>query len=142
MMGGGHMGMTVNEGGFQRPGSRLRLAGKAFGLTIFLEEQVTDCAPPLSKAWQTIGTPKLFVIGPTTGAVWSIARGLARNVDAYKGHLAACDLPRRNDLDGRGNLSEEKLAEFTKFFLTICIDQVAFMENLMQPDQLRARILL
>ena len=23
--------------------------------------------------------------------VWSIARGLARNVDAYKGHLAACD---------------------------------------------------
>ena len=27
-----------------------------------------------------------------TGGVWSIARGLARNVDAYKGHLAACDL--------------------------------------------------
>ncbi|EQD78874.1 Filamentation induced by cAMP protein Fic, partial [mine drainage metagenome] len=42
-----------------------------------------------------------------TGAVWSIARGLARNVDTYKSHLAACDLPRRNDLDGRGNLSEE-----------------------------------
>ena len=77
-----------------------------------------------------------------TGAVWSIARGLARDVDAYKGHLAACDLPRRNDLDGRGNLSEENLAEFTKFFLTVCIDQVSFMEGLMQPDQLRARILL
>ena len=28
-----------------------------------------------------------------TGAVWSIARGLARNVDAYKAHLAACDRP-------------------------------------------------
>ena len=77
-----------------------------------------------------------------TGAVWSIARGLARNVDAYKGHLAACDLTRRNDLDGRGHLSEESLAEFTKFFLTTCIDQVTFMEGLMQPDQLRARILL
>jgi Fic family protein len=77
-----------------------------------------------------------------TGAVWSIARGLARNVDAYKGHLAACDQVRRNDLDGRGHLSEENLAEFTKFFLTICIDQVAFMEGLMRPDQLRARILL
>ncbi len=77
-----------------------------------------------------------------TGAVWSIARGLARNVDAYKGHLAACDQPRRNDLDGRGSLSEENLAEFTKFFLTVCIDQVTFMETLMQPDQLRARILL
>lgn len=77
-----------------------------------------------------------------TGAVWSIARGLARNVYAYKSHLAACDLPRRNDLDGRGNLSEENLAQFTKFFLTVCLDQVIFMEGLMQPDQLRARILL
>ena len=77
-----------------------------------------------------------------TGAVWSIARGLARNVDTYKGHLAACDLPRRNDLDGRGNLSEENLADFTKFFLTVCIDQVSFMEGLMQPDQLNARIQL
>ena len=77
-----------------------------------------------------------------TGGVWSIARGLARNVDAYKGHLAACDLQRRNDLDGRGNLSEESLVEFTRFFLTTCIDQLAFMEGLMQPDQLRARILI
>jgi Fic family protein len=77
-----------------------------------------------------------------TGAVWSVARGLARNVAAYKGHLAACDQTRRNDLDGRGHLSEENLAEFTRFFLTTCLDQVAFMEGLMQPDQLRARILL
>ncbi len=76
-----------------------------------------------------------------TGAVWSIARGLARNVDAYKSHLAACDLTRRNDLDGRGHLSEESLTEFTRFFLTTCIDQVTFMERLVQPDQLRARIL-
>ncbi|OIR16827.1 Fic/DOC family protein [mine drainage metagenome] len=76
-----------------------------------------------------------------TGAVWSIARGLARNVSDYKYHLAACDLQRRNDLDGRGNLSEENLAEFTKFFLTVCLDQVKFMEELMQPDHLRTRIL-
>jgi Fic family protein len=77
-----------------------------------------------------------------TRGVWSIARGLARNVDDYKGHLAACDQPRRNDVDGRGPLSEEKLAEFTKFFLTTCIDQVTFMESLMQPERLRMRIRL
>jgi Fic family protein len=77
-----------------------------------------------------------------TGAVWSIARGLARSVDVYKGHLAACDLKRRNDLDGRGSLSEETLTEFTNYFLGTCIDQVTFMEGLMRPDQLRARILL
>jgi Fic family protein len=77
-----------------------------------------------------------------TGAVWSVSRGLARNVEAYKSHLAACDLPRRNDLDGRGALSEEALAEFTGFFLQTCFDQVAFMERLVQPAQLRTRILL
>ena len=77
-----------------------------------------------------------------TGAVWSVARGLARNVQEYKRLLANCDLPRRNDLDGRGALSEEALAEFTQFFLSICVDQVSFMEGLVQPDRLRARILL
>ncbi|MBK5290644.1 MAG: Fic family protein [Acidobacteriia bacterium] len=77
-----------------------------------------------------------------TGAVWSLARGLARNVQAYKEHLAGCDQSRRNDLDGRGSLSEEGLAAFTRFFLTTCIDQVAFMESLVQPERLRARILV
>jgi len=77
-----------------------------------------------------------------TGAVWSVARGLARNADAYKQRLAACDLTRRNDLDGRGHLSQEALADFTAFFLDLCIDQVDFMEGLIQPDQLRTRIRL
>lgn len=77
-----------------------------------------------------------------TGGVWSIARGLARRQADYKRHLAACDMTRRNDLDGRGNLSQEALVEFTKFFLEICIDQVSFMEQLMQPDRLRSRLML
>jgi hypothetical protein len=77
-----------------------------------------------------------------TGGIWSVARGLARNVATYKGHLARCDLPRRNDLDGRGSLSEEELADFTRFFLEVCIDQVDFMEELAQPDRLRTRILM
>lgn len=76
-----------------------------------------------------------------TGGVWSIARGLARNVRSYKSHLAACDQPRRNDLDGRGHLSEEGLAAFTVFFLETCLDQVQFMEALVQPKRLRDRIL-
>lgn len=77
-----------------------------------------------------------------TGGVWSVSRGLARNAAAYKTHVANSDLPRRNDLDGRGNLSEEELAAFTRFFLEVCIDQVSFMEELVQPDRLRTRILL
>src|SRR5262249_16709853 len=77
-----------------------------------------------------------------TGAVWSVARGLARRVEEYKALLANCDQPRRNDLDGRGFLSEEALADFTRFFLTVAIDQVTFMENLTQPDRLGTGILL
>jgi len=77
-----------------------------------------------------------------TGSVWSVARGLARNAAEYKQHLMNCDSPRRDDLDGRGALSEEALAEFTKFFLKTCLDQVRFMEQLVQPDRLRDRILL
>lgn len=77
-----------------------------------------------------------------TGGVWSIARGLARNDRTYKSQLIACDMERRNDLDGRGHLSEEALAEFTRFFLSVCIDQVTFMENLAQPERLRDRVLI
>jgi Fic family protein len=77
-----------------------------------------------------------------TGSVWSVARGLARSVDQYKQLLANCDLPRRNDLDGRGNLSEEALVEFTRYFLDTCTDQVTFMRSLMEPEGLRMRILL
>ncbi len=76
-----------------------------------------------------------------TGGVWSVARGLARNEGAYKRHLAACDSPRRHDVDGRGNLSEEALAAFIRFFLEVCLDQVDFLERLVQPDRLRHRIL-
>ena len=75
-----------------------------------------------------------------SGALWSVARGLSRSVATYKELLANCDLPRRNDLDGRGALSEEALVEFTRFFLKTCIDQVEFMESLIKPDGLRARI--
>ena len=77
-----------------------------------------------------------------TGGLWSIARGLARNVRSYKRHLAQCDGLRRNDLDGRGHLSEEALVSFTEFFLETCLDQVRFMDELVQPNRLRDRILL
>ena len=63
MMGGGRMEMTTDEGKFQKLGSRLRLAGKAFGIAVFLEEVVTEYVAPRAKAWETIGTPKLLVIG-------------------------------------------------------------------------------
>jgi Fic family protein len=76
-----------------------------------------------------------------TGALWSISRGLARRVSEYKDLLANCDQPPRNALDGRGALSEEALVAFTRFFFDVCLDQVKFMESLMQADKLRMRLM-
>ena len=72
-----------------------------------------------------------------------MAGGLARRVETYKELLANCDRRGRNGLDGRGPLSEEALAlvAFTRFFLETCLDQITFMENLVQPEALRHRIL-
>ena len=83
----------------------------------------------------------MFLQALNTGGVWSVARGLARSEQEYKALLANCDKGRRNDLDGRGNLSEEALVEFTRFFLHVCLDQVDYMISLMQPDRLKNRVL-
>jgi len=72
--------------------------------------------------------------------LWSVSRGLAREVETYKALLMAADEPRRGDLDGRGNLTEAGLAKFCEFFLTQCLDQVTFMEKLMQPQELLNRM--
>lgn len=73
-------------------------------------------------------------------SLWSVARGLARNVQEYKALLMAADAPRLGDLDGRGALSTQTLIEFCEFFLTICIDQVDFMDSLLEPNDLLRRM--
>lgn len=72
--------------------------------------------------------------------MWSISRGLARRRDQYMSALAGADMPRRNDLDGRGVLSAEGLANFCRFFLETAIDQAKFMDELLQLEKLRNRI--
>ncbi|MET3591743.1 Fic family protein [Mesorhizobium shonense] len=73
-------------------------------------------------------------------SLWSVARGLARQVGEYKARLQAADEPRRGDLDGRGSLTLSGLEEFCAFFLRTCIDQVTFMEGLFEPAELLGRI--
>lgn len=73
-------------------------------------------------------------------SLWSVARGLARRVDRYKALLMEADEPRRHDTDGRGSLSLSSLVQFTDFFLEACVDQVRFMENLLEPGTLATRI--
>jgi Fic family protein len=72
--------------------------------------------------------------------LWSVSRGYARrNVD-YKSALSSADAPRRNDLDGRGELSNEGLISFCRFFLEVCRDQVDYMGGLLRLEELMERI--
>ncbi len=75
--------------------------------------------------------------------LWSISRGLARGLEAvgeYKRMMDHADTPRQGDLDGRGNLSRSALADFSIWFLKICLDQVRFMSELFDIDDLAARL--
>ncbi len=75
--------------------------------------------------------------------LWSISRGLARGLHSrqeYKQMMDYADSPRQGGLDGRGNLSQQALTEFVRWFLAVCIDQAKFMNSLFEFDQLANRL--
>lgn len=80
---------------------------------------------------------RLHLLG---NGLWNVSRGLARRRDEYMAALGWADAPRRNDLDGRGNLSNEGLVKFCRFFLDTCIDQIDFMHSLLKLDDLLERL--
>jgi Fic family protein len=59
--------------------------------------------------------------------LWTLSRGLARHRESYYQHLRAADGERRNDPDGRGNLSDRALGQFCLFLLRTMLDQIDFM---------------
>ena len=73
-------------------------------------------------------------------SLWSVSRGLARNDADYKRLLMAADEERHGDYDGRGALSEAALTELCEFFLRVCVDQVEFMERILNAGTLLGRI--
>lgn len=72
--------------------------------------------------------------------LWSLSRGLARRQDEYYQRLSSADKPRRGDLDGRGQLSEKALCDFIEFMLDVCLDQMKYMEEMINVHTLRNRI--
>lgn len=81
----------------------------------------------------------LHAMGLTQG-LWSPMRGLARTQEQYYARLNNADLPRRNDVDGRGPLSQEELVAFASYFLGVCLDQVRFMRGRLDLASLRDRL--
>ncbi|HKA02458.1 MAG TPA: Fic family protein [Candidatus Solibacter sp.] len=75
--------------------------------------------------------------------LWSISRGLARGLASrgeYKEMMDLADTPRQGDGDGRGNLSQRALIDFIVWFLRVAIDQVTFMSNLFDLNNLTKRL--
>lgn len=72
--------------------------------------------------------------------IWNVSSGLARDRKGYLDALSGADQPRRGDLDGRGNPSDQRLTDFCRFFLATCLDQVQYMSGLLQLNGLLERI--
>lgn len=75
--------------------------------------------------------------------LWAVSRGLARGIKSrseYKSMMDHADMPRQGDRDGRGNLSERALGEFTRWFLDTMIDQTSFMAGLFELESLEDRL--
>ena len=82
----------------------------------------------------------LIRMGVAAEGLWTLSRGLARSRNEYYTRLAAADRQRRDDYDGRGNLSARGLNEFCAFMLETMLDQVEFMGKLLDLSGLRRRI--
>ena len=72
--------------------------------------------------------------------LWSLARGFARDTDAYYKALAQADMPRQGESDGKGILSKRGLIYFTKYFIDTALDQVKFFNDLLEPTALKTRM--
>lgn len=64
MMAGSHMTIDMDEKQGRAVGSKITLDGRILGLALNVEEVVIEYNAPYTKAWETIGSPRLLVIGP------------------------------------------------------------------------------
>ncbi|HET9636367.1 MAG TPA: hypothetical protein VFP26_10600 [Gemmatimonadaceae bacterium] len=62
-MGWGKMDIVVDAQGGHAVGSHIELRGRVFGVALSLDEVVTLREPPYRKRWETVGEPRLLVIG-------------------------------------------------------------------------------
>ena len=63
-MGWGKMDLRLDEKDGRAVGSHIVLDGRVFGVRLYLDEVVTDRIAPFRKTWETVGEPRLLVIGP------------------------------------------------------------------------------
>ena len=57
------MDTSVDDGHGKETGSHIRMNGNILGMNLSLDEVITHREPPRMKVWETVGSPKLLVIG-------------------------------------------------------------------------------
>jgi hypothetical protein len=62
MMGGGRMTYEFDAGRGQAVGSHIKMGGSAFGLSLAVDEVVTERDPPRRKVWRTAGATRLIIL--------------------------------------------------------------------------------
>ena len=63
-LGWGRMETVLDAQHGRSVGSHIVLRGRVFGIRLYLDEVVIMREPPLKKTWETVGEPRLLVIGP------------------------------------------------------------------------------
>ena len=63
MMAGSKMAIEFDGAEARAEGSCIRLRGSVLGIPLSVEEVVIERRPPHRKVWQTVGVPRLLVIG-------------------------------------------------------------------------------
>jgi hypothetical protein len=62
--GWGRLELQMDETAGKAVGAHLRLSGRVLGLRLEVDEVVREHEPPWRKVWETVGHPRLLVIGP------------------------------------------------------------------------------
>lgn len=62
-LGWGRMETVLDAQQGRAVGSHIVIRGRVLGIRLYLDEVVTKREPPLTKAWETAGEPRLLVIG-------------------------------------------------------------------------------
>jgi hypothetical protein len=125
MTAGSSMHIETDSLGGQAVGSVIRMTGRVLGVNLALDEVVTERTPPLRKVWETVGEPRLLVIGayrmgfeiaPEGGASRLIvfidyrlpSRGLARGLGLLLGRSYAAWCTRRMAGDAKAAAGASK----------------------------------
>jgi len=62
MMAGSAMRYEFDETSGRAQGALVRLIGSFLGLRIVIDERVVERAPPYRKSWETVGSPRMFIM--------------------------------------------------------------------------------